>query len=213
MGPRVERVHWMVAAALLLVWSSSSRAQETPLQFSARVHLGFSASQVHGDQISGFNKFGLSTGASLDIRRNARDGVQWGIFYTQKGSRRVPDTKNGDFDSWRYRFTYIDLPFSKIWNPDPTWWCGVGIQPSILVAGEEDFYGNGYSDLSYLTLKPLDVGGLVHAGYVWSERSAVEVRLSQSLLPISERPEQPVLRWDNFMMNMAIQWLVTWKLG
>jgi hypothetical protein len=83
----------------------------------------------------------------------------------------------------------------------------------VLVAAEEDFYGNGYSELSYLRLNAVDVGGLLQAGYTWSEKTALEVRLSQSLLPISERPEQPVQRWDNFMMNMAIQWMVTWRLG
>jgi hypothetical protein len=83
----------------------------------------------------------------------------------------------------------------------------------VLVAAEEDFYGNGYSELSYLELNAVDVGGVVQAGYVWSENTALEVRLSQSLLPISERPDQPVQRWDNFMMNMAIQWMVTWRLG
>ena len=83
----------------------------------------------------------------------------------------------------------------------------------MLVAAEEDFYGNGYSELSYLQLNTVDVGGVVQAGYAWSEKTALEVRLSQSLLPISERPEQPVQRWDNFMMNMAIQWMVTWRLG
>ena len=198
---------------LAFVLPSGSQAQDDPLRFTARLHGGFSATQVHGDQISGFNKFGLSAGASLDIRRTPRQGVQWGIFYTQKGSRRVPDTKNGDFNSWRYRFTYIDLPLTKVWNPDPTWWWGVGLQPSLLVSGEEDFYGNGYSELTYLELNPIDWGGILQAGYAWDERKAIEVRLTQSLLPISERPDQPVQRWDNFMMNMALQWLITWKLG
>lgn len=192
---------------------SSLRAQNEPVQFSARAHLGFSASQVHGDQISGFNKFGLSTGATIDIRRSERHGVQWGILYTQKGSRRVPDTKNGDFNSWRYRFTYIDLPLVRTWSPSPDWWWGTGIQPSILVGAEEDFYGNGYSDLSYLELNAVDLGGVLQAGYHGSKNASIEMRLSQSLLPISERPAQPILRWDNFMMNMAIQWLVTWRLG
>lgn len=203
----------LVILGLVLALSIGSQAQDDPLRFSARLHGGFSATQVHGDQISGFNKFGLSAGATLDIRRSARQGVQWGIFYTQKGSRRVPDTKNGDFNSWRYRFTYIDLPLTKVWNPDPMWWWGVGLQPSLLVSGEEDFYGNGYSELTYLELNPIDWGGILQAGYAWDERKAIEVRLTQSLLPISERPDQPVQRWDNFMMNMALQWLVTWKLG
>ena len=201
--------------ALLLASGSVAHAtaQEEPLTFSARLHLGFSASQVHGDQISGFNKFGLSTGASVDMHRNGRDGVQFGLFYTQKGSRRVPDTKNGDFNSWRYRFTYIDLPLIRTWNPSPDWWWGAGLQPSVLVSAEEDFYGNGYSELSYLELNSIDLSGVLQAGYQLSENAALEVRLSQSLLPISERPDQPILRWDNFMMNMAIQWMVTWRLG
>ena len=208
------RRSWNLAIIVLaLALSIEPQAQDDPLRFTARLHGGFSATQVHGDQISGFNKFGLSAGATLDIRRSARQGVQWGIFYTQKGSRRVPDTKNGDFNSWRYRFTYIDLPLTKVWNPDPMWWWGVGLQPSLLVSGEEDFYGNVYSELTYLELNPIDWGGILQAGYAWDERKAIEVRLTQSLLPISERPDQPVQRWDNFMMNMALQWLLTWKLG
>ncbi len=188
-------------------------SQGDPLTFTAQLHMGFSATQVHGDQISGFNKFGISAGATVDVRRSSRHGVQWGILYTQKGSRRVPDTKNGDFNSWRYRFTYIDLPLTKVWNPQPEWWWGAGLQPSILIAGEEDFYGAGYDELTYLELNSIDLGGVLHAGYQWSENMGVEARLSQSLLPISERPSQPVQRWDSFMMNMAIQWLFTWKLG
>ncbi|MEE3164285.1 MAG: porin family protein [Bacteroidota bacterium] len=192
---------------------SIAQTQEDPLRFSARLHGGFSATQVHGDQISGFNKFGLCAGASVDIRRSEWQGVQWGILYTQKGSRRVPDTKNGDFNSWRYRFTYIDMPLIRTWNPAPEWWWGAGIQPSVLVEAEEDFYGNGYSELSYLELNAVDFSGVLQVGYMWSDKAALEVRLSQSLLPISERPDQPVQRWDNFMMNMAIQWMVTWRLG
>lgn len=208
---------WLRTAlpAFLLMAASCtvSTAQDDPLKFSARLHLGFSAAQVHGDQISGFNKFGISTGATIDVRRNARDGVQWGILYTQKGSRRVPDTRNGDFNSWRYRFTYIDLPLLRTWSPSTAWWWGAGLQPSILVSAEEDFYGNGYSELSYLELNAVDLGGVLQAGYHWSDNASLEVRLSQSLLPISERPDQPILRWDNFMMNMAIQWMVTWRFS
>jgi hypothetical protein len=39
------------------------------------------------------------------------------------------------------------------------------------------------------------------------------VRMSQSLLPISPRPDQPIIQWDNFMMNLAIQamWVVRWE--
>lgn len=191
------------------VWS-----QEDPLRFKARIHTGFAASQIHGDGISGFNKFGASVGASVAFGRAANTAYQWGILYTQKGSRRVPDPKNGDYTTWRYRFTYIDLPLLKIWSPSPdVWWWGVGIQPSILVKAEEDFYGNGYRDLTTPDINTIDWGGVLNAGFQFRERVALDVRLTQSLLPISDRPPGIVAQWDNFMMNMAIQWMVTWQLG
>ena len=196
----------------LLPSKQTIQAQDDPLKFAARVNGGLSTTQVHGDQISGFNKFGYTAGASVDIRRKASSGVQFGMFLTQKGSRRVPDPKNGDYTTWSYRFTYIDLPIIKTWDAQD-WWIGAGIQPSILVRGEEDFYGNGFTELSYLELLPVDLGAVAAAGWKFNSLISTEVRLSQSLMPISERPYQPVQRWNNFMMNMAIQWMITLSVG
>lgn len=190
----------------------SAEAQENPLSFTARLSGGISISQVHGDQISGFNKFGYTTGASIDMRRKANSGIQFGILLTQKGSRKVPNPKNGDYTSWSYRFTYIDLPIMRTWD-SPEWWIGAGIQPSILMRGEEDFYGNGFTDLTYLELRTIDFGAIAAAGWKFSPLISAEVRLSQSLIPISSEPEQPVQRWNNFMMNMTIQWMVTLSFG
>ena len=184
----------LVASCMLAFVCASlsiAQAQEDPLRFSARLHGGFSATQVHGDQISGFNKFGLCAGATVDIRRSERQGLQWGILYTQKGSRRVPDTKNGDFNSWRYRFTYIDLPLIRTWNPAPEWWWGVGMQPSVLVAAEEDFYGNGYSELSYLELNTIDIGGMLQAGYMWSTKPPWKSGYRKACCPSASAPTSP----------------------
>ena len=198
---------WCFSASLLTV-----EAQEEPLRFGASLHGGLSTTQVHGDQISGFNKFGYTVGASVDMRRNPKAGVRFGMFLTQKGSRRVPDPKNGDYTTWSYRFTYIDLPLMRVWDTRD-WWLGVGVQPSILMQGEEDFYGNGFSELTYLELRPVDLGAVAAAGWKFSPLISAEVRLTQSVIPISERPDQPVQQWNNFMMNMAIQWMVTLSLG
>ena len=73
--------------------------------------------------------------------------------------------------------------------------------------------GNCFVALTYLQLKPIDLGAIVAIGRTLSDGLALDVRLSQSAIPISERPEQPVQRWNNFMMNMALQWMVTWSFG
>jgi hypothetical protein len=202
----------IVCICLISASTQMIQAQEDALRFAGRIHAGLSTTQVHGDQISGFNKFGYTAGASVDVRRKASSGVQFGMFLTQKGSRRVPDTKNGDYNTWSYRFTYIDLPLTRTWDTKD-WRISVGVQPSILVRGEEDFYGAGFTELTYLELLPIDLGAVATAGWKFNPLMSLEVRLSQSLMPISERPNQPVQRWNNFMMNMAIQWMVTLSFG
>jgi hypothetical protein len=198
-----------------LVFAGVTHGQSTdPLQFEGQLWGGLCASQVHGDGISGFNKFGATGGVGVKVWRGDEDRRVSGlILFTQKGSRRVPNTKQGDFDTWRYRFTYIDLPLIREWQFSGGWWVGIGLQPSYLIKGEEDFYAGGYTDLTYVDLKPWDIGGVVTAGLPWTDRAALEIRLSQSLLPISEQPEQPVVRFDNFMMNLAIQVAASIHIG
>ena len=190
------------------------QSEERPIAFSAKLALGFVTTQVQGDQISGFNQFGGTFGATLNMRRTSSRSSELGIVWTQKGSRKPPDTKNGDYTTWQYRFTYIDVPLLRLWHPGAdTWWFGIGLQPSILLGkGQEDFYGNGLSDISSFVLNPIDLGAIGVAGFHASDRVDVEVRLAQSLLPISPRPEQTVPGWNNYMMNMAIQWMVAWRL-
>jgi hypothetical protein len=43
--------------------------------------------------------------------------------------------------------------------------------------------------------------------------SRLEVRLSQSIVPIAPRPPSPVPRYDNFMMNLCIQVLGSWNFS
>lgn len=198
----------------VLPLNMTGQTEPQPLRFSGGGFAGVCASQVHGDQESGFNKFGWSTGAFLNINWSLQNSMQLGLLVTQKGSRRVPDLKNGDHTTWRYRFTYFDIPLMRVWHPDPTvWWFGLGIQPSILLSGEEDFYSNGYSPLSTLELHAIDIGGIASVGYHGRGGFGMEARLTQSFIPISPRPEITIPGWHNFMMNMAIQMGATWTFG
>lgn len=197
-----------LVTVLLFFNSMEIHAQEEPLHFSARIHAGFSTTQVHGDRESGFNKFGLSTGATIDIRRSKSQGVQWGILYTQKGSRKVPDITQVDYETFSLRFHYLDLPLTYVHHPMPAWWWGGGLQPSVLISAKEEHNGIIYE---FEGLNRIDLCGVANAGYIRSDKTAFEVRLSQSLLPIKRLPES-AQSW-NFMMNMAIQWMVTWRLG
>ncbi len=190
-------------AVVGMAFAWAVNAQE-PLRFSGALYTGISASQIHGDGVSGFDKFGLTAGPLLEISRGDV-AWEWGLLYTQKGSRKVPNPKAGDYSTWRYRFTYLDVPVVRKWQPESWWWFGIGIQPSLLLNAEEDFFSTGYSPLTTPDLKGIDLGVLGLIGVEYTDLLTFELRMSQSALPISERPEAPVMRWDNFLMNMALQ--------
>lgn len=214
MWPRKSWVHWVSGFWFVgLVQLGFGQGQE-PLHFQGQLMGGVCASQIHGDGISGFNKFGLSGGVGIRVwRKDERRQIAAAIAFTQKGSRRVPNPKQNDYHTWRYRFTYIDVPILMHWHNPSGWWVGLGLQPSVLIGAEEDFNATGYSELTYVELYPWDLGGVAVAGVEWFDNLSLEMRLSQSLLPISPRPETPIIQFDNFMMNMAVQIMVSLQIG
>jgi hypothetical protein len=191
----------LLAGALVLAVAAWS---QEPLRFAGSLFAGVSASQIHGDGVSGFDKFGWTGGPLLEISRGPV-AWEWGLLYTQKGSRKVPNPKTGDYSTWKYRFTYVDVPLIRVWKPESWWWFGVGVQPSLLLRAEEDFFSTGYSPLTTPELKRFDLGAVALVGMEYTEVITFELRMSQSALPIADRPDSPVMRWDNFLMNMALQ--------
>ena len=211
----------MTARSLVLAWgwviaALGALAQGTeparPWTFRGGLWAGASLSQVHGDGVSGFNKLGATAGPWVQISQQPDRGWELGIVWTQKGSRRVPNPRAGDYFTWRYRFTYIDLPVSRVRDLSDWGWVSAGLQASYLLNAEEDFNQTGYAPVTYLRLKPWDLGGTAGIGLHVTDHMDFHVRMSQSLLPISPRPDQPIIQWDNFMMNLAIQamWVVRW---
>ena len=74
-------------AGLLLLSAGVLVAQaQEPLRFRGGLYAGVCASQIHGDGVSGFDKFGLTAGPLLEISRGDV-AWEWGMLYTQKGSR------------------------------------------------------------------------------------------------------------------------------
>jgi opacity protein-like surface antigen len=82
-------------------------AQES---FNAGMLAGINASQVRGDNYSGFDKAGLLVGlfSNIDVSQNIN--LQFELNYSQKGSRRNPKTDEGDTDFFLMRMHYIEIP-------------------------------------------------------------------------------------------------------
>jgi hypothetical protein len=195
-----------------LLSAQSEYAEGRALQFNGGLIGGATASQIHGDGIGGFNKVGFNLGATIEIGRRGKKNIQIGIAYNQKGSKKPPNPPE-DYNTWKYRFTYIDIPITmsyayKMFD------ILVGLQPSILLAAEEDFYGVAW-DPTGLPIKEYDLGAVLGIRTVYGNHSHLFARVTQSILAIVPRPETTTgtPRWDNRMLNMTVEVGVTYMIS
>jgi hypothetical protein len=111
-------------------------------RFDAGFIAGAVASQLSGDQASGFDKPGFEAGSfvTTPISKKTDAGIQ--ILYIQKGSRKTMRPEIGDYTFYRSRLNYIQIPFyleykfSKKISFDL--FTGIAV---LLMAQEEDQYG------------------------------------------------------------------------
>ena len=181
-------------------------------QFNGGLIGGATASQIHGDGIGGFNKVGFNLGVTVEIGRKGSENIQIGIVYNQKGSKKPPNPPE-DYETWRYRFTYIDIPITMSFSYG-IFDLLVGLQPSVLLAAEEDFYGVAW-DPTGLPIKEYDLGAVLGIRTVYGNHSHLFARVTQSILAIVPRPETTTgtPRWDNRMLNMTVEVGVTYMIS
>ena len=91
---------------LLVCASGAAQA----LRFDGGPVAGINATQVQGDDYTGFNKLGLSGGAFIDVRNPDNFwGIRLEMHYAEKGSRRGGDPEVGT-TTIELRMNYIDIP-------------------------------------------------------------------------------------------------------
>jgi len=193
----------------LLLSAQTEYSEGRALKFNGGFIGGVTTSQIHGDGIGGFNKMGVNAGATLEIGRKGKKNIQLGIIYNQKGSKKPTYPKAGDFVTWRYRFTYIDVPITISYSFG-TIELLVGLQPSVLLAAEEDF--NGYWIPTGLSIKSYDLGAVLGLRTMYSEHLYLFIRTSQSIVAIAPKLEGTV-GWNIGMMNMTVELGLNYMIG
>ena len=191
-------------SSLFFLFASTFWGQTTskfPLSFNGGFIGGATLSQVHGDGIGGFNKAGFHSGVVVEISHE-NGMLQLGVVYNQKGSRRPPNPTIGDYDTWAYKFTYIDLPVVMHYEYNGIQFM-IGLQPSYLIQGQENFFG-AYTPTT-LPLNEWDLSGVFGARMPYGDKSHLYMKFSQSIVAICPAPDSPLTVWDNKMMNMTLE--------
>jgi hypothetical protein len=82
--------------------------------FDGGVILGLNFTQVHGDNLAGFNKIGINTGGIAHINFNRNWSMSFEILYSQKGSATLPDP-NDPFE-YKLNLQYAEIPVMVNYN-------------------------------------------------------------------------------------------------
>jgi len=150
-------------------------------KFKAGIVAGLSASQVHGDTYSGFDKAGLYTGGFVKLDFNEKWTAQLELDYIQKGSRKNPDPEKGDYVLFLLKVNYIEAPILLQWK-HKQFGFEIGASYGALVNSKE---ANQFGPVqNTIPLQKGDVSALYGFNYYIKEHFVVNVRNSNSILPI-----------------------------
>lgn len=153
--------------------------------FSTTVFAGFTASQVQGDGLAGFDKPGLTAGFGVRARLNKTWGLGFELAYVQKGSRKVQDPDNDDHTYYRMSLHYAEVPILLSYNQNKlTVFAGPTI--GYLLASSEET-SSGINPVQN-PFKKIEVGVAGGVAYGLSKHLGVSMRIQESVLSIRDTP-------------------------
>jgi len=159
----------------------SSQAQN----FGGGVILGFSTSQVGGDNLAGFNKAGLLIGAYGNKSISELLSFQMEMTFIQKGSNNpkmnnVEHVNSGvpDISS-----SYFEIPLLLQYQQSEVLKIEGGILSALLIDGFYNDINGKLGNVNSPFIK-YDFGILLGIDYKYSENISLNTRLSNSILPI-----------------------------
>jgi hypothetical protein len=150
-------------------------------KFTSYGSLGFVASQVEGDNLSGFNKAGIAAGLGLELSLDRKWAAGFELMYVQKGSLKLEDPDRNDYRYYRLNVNYIEVPVLLQYKISKVGLFAGG-SLGILVSSREETEA-GPPTAAY-PFERSDVSICAGASYRFAKKWSLRARFSESLLPI-----------------------------
>lgn len=175
---KVTKILFCISICLLFFLSSQAQ------RFKGGVHVGLLATQVDGDEWSGYKKPGLFIGVFGNLPfEEKRTKLQLEINYAQKGSR------NPSRSSFRYKIVLhqVEVPVLFGWN----FWKGLSLEVGAslnVLASAKEYYNNEIvpPNAGGAQFYLFEAGGIAGLEYLVKEHYGISFRMNYSLSPIGE---------------------------
>ena len=171
--------------------------------FNAGMIFGINTSQVSFDNLSGFNKLGIRSGAFVNKQFNTFEG-QIELLYINKGSREKIDPQMYS-EGYKFHLNYLEIPisFKKIIYKHIQLESGIGI--SYLLDWSEKYDG---VDNYGVEMNKIEYSAHIGLEYEIRKNIYFNTRLSNSILPIRSHSSEPIYKWYHGQYNTSISFVL-----
>ncbi len=170
--------------------------------FKAGAQFGIAATQVTGDQLSGYNKVGPMMGIFVNHDLGNFTFFQLEMNYIQKGSRKNAQPDKGIYDSYLLRLNYIEMPVIFGYRFNSKFQMLLAIQGAYLINyRQKDSYGFFDPDPTVPGFKKFELSGMAGLNFQFADNAWVSFRFSYSILPLRPRPDNPTAYYDQGQFN------------
>ena len=177
-------------------------------KFEAGFVGGFSASQISGDGLAGFDKGGARLGAYISYPlKNKRINFEVGMQYLQKGSKQ-PSGERG-ISNYNINLQYLEVPFTVNYSLKSGLLLETGIGAGILVNYTEE---NANGTLLGESPNTLALDFLCGIQYQLFEQLKINVRYGNSITPIRKESVENSLEnkdWYSSLVTFALMYKIS----
>ncbi|MBN2668023.1 MAG: PorT family protein [Bacteroidales bacterium] len=168
--------HWFL---ILIIISSLPLFSQG---FKAGISAGFVASQVDGDESSGYNKLGFQGGAYTRYLFNDKWSILSEMKFIQKGSKESNEESMVYFS---VRLNYVEVPLLLQYTLKEKFHIGAGLSIANLIgATVED--ANGKVSQNYLEYTTFDYNLLLNISFQFYKHWIISNRFAYSVFPITK---------------------------
>ena len=173
--------------------------------FKTGINLGIAATQISGDNLSGFNKSGPILGGFIYREFKKNWSFEIGMQYILKGSRKIPNFDIGDYSRYLLRLHYIEMPFLLNYHYKNFMLFGglsIGGLLNWNVYNEIGLYPAGSDEKR--PFKRYELADNFGVSYILGQGINLCVNMSYSLLPVRNHVSNAVWLFNRGQYNSAL---------
>jgi len=191
--------------ALILFFTLLACSVHAQQAFNAGIAIGMTTSQISGDGLGGWDKFGITGVAYVNAPFNKKNGLRIGLYYSEKGSRTKRDTLN--FNTFSYRLNYIEVPVQWSYQNGPFTFLS-GLYYGRLI--KQEILSNKVPFAVNPAFRNYDIGLCVGALLQLGDHLFVEGKFSTSVIPTRPSPNfaNPNSYYEKGNYNQVLHFLI-----